>query len=154
MYVFDSGAFIELFRYYYADTIKSLWDKFDELIETRKIISVMEVKRELEDYDDRLANWVKNHNYVFLKPNQEEVDVIKHIYSNRNFEYNIKMKDKMHYCSEADPFVVAKAKIMGYKVVSTERYKNNGAKVPNLCEYEGVEHLSVEDFMKNEKWHF
>lgn len=82
MYVFDSGAFIELFRYYYADTFKSLWDKFDELIETRKIISVMEVKRELEDYDDRLANWVKNHNYVFLKPNQEEVDVIKHIYSN------------------------------------------------------------------------
>ena len=41
MYVFDSGAFIELFRYYYADTFKSLWDKFDELIETRKIITIM-----------------------------------------------------------------------------------------------------------------
>ena len=45
MYVFDSGAFIHLFRFYYTDTFKSLWKKFDELVENGKIISVMEVKR-------------------------------------------------------------------------------------------------------------
>lgn len=154
MYVFDSGAFIHLFRYYYADTFKSLWKKFDELVENGKIISVMEVKRELENHEDRLANWAKSHNNIFLKPNQEEVDVIKHLYSNLNFEHNIKKQDKLRYCSEADPFVVAKAKVMGYKVVSTEVYKNGGTKVPNLCEYEGVEHLSIEEFMKEEKWKF
>lgn len=154
MYVFDSGAFIHLFRYYYADTFKSLWKKFDELVENGKIISVMEVKRELENHGDKLADWAKSHNNIFLKPNQEEVDVIKHLYSNLNFEHNIKKQDKLHYCNEADPFVVAKAKVMGYKVVSTEVYKNGGAKVPNFCEYEGVEHLSVEEFMKEEKWIF
>ena len=46
MYVFDSGAFIDLFRYYYKDTFKTLWEKFDELVENGKIISELEVKRE------------------------------------------------------------------------------------------------------------
>lgn len=154
MYVFDSGAFIDLFRHYYKDTFKSLWQKFDKLIEDGKIISVMEVKRELEIHDDKLADWVKNHSKIFLKPNQEEANVIMHLYANLNFEHNIKKQDKLQYCNEADPFVVAKAKITGYKVVSTEKYKNGGAKVPNLCEYEGVEHLSLEEFMKEEKWVF
>lgn len=154
MYVFDSGAFIDLFRYYYKDTFKTLWEKFDELVENGKIISVMEVKRELETHGDKLADWVKSHSKIFLKPNQEEADVIMHLYSNVHFEHNIKKQDKLRYCSEADPFVVAKAKVMGYKVVSTEGYKKDGAKVPNLCEYEGVEHLSVEEFMKAEKWTF
>ena len=59
MYVFDSGAFIHLFRFYYTDTFKSLWKKFDELVENGKIISVMEVKRELETHGDKLADWAK-----------------------------------------------------------------------------------------------
>lgn len=154
MYVFDSGAFIQLFRYYYTDTFKSLWEKFDELIENGKIISVMEVKHELENHGDKLADWVKNHSKIFLKPNQEEANVIMHIYNNVHFEHNIKKQDKLQYCNEADPFVVAKAKVIGYKVVSTEKYKKDGAKVPNLCEYENVEHLSLEEFMQHENWIF
>ena len=154
MYVFDSGAFIHLFKYYYTDTFKKLWENFEELVKNGKIISVMEVRRELEEHGDNLAEWVKNHKEIFFKPDQHEVDVVKHIYSNLNFEHNIKKQDKMQYCNEADPFVVAKAKVMGYKVVSTEVYKSGGAKVPNLCEYEGVEHLSIKDFMDNEHWEF
>lgn len=154
MYVFDSGAFIHLFKYYYTDTFKSLWEKFNELVDSGKIISVIEVRRELEDHGDRLADWVKNHNKIFLKPNQEEANVVTHIYSHVHFEHNIKKQNQMQYCNAADPWVVAKAKVNGYKVVSTEVYKKDGAKVPNLCEYEGVVHLSVEEFMKEEKWSF
>ena len=154
MYVFDTGAFIHLFKFYYTETFESLWKKFDELVKDGKIISVMEVRRELENHGDDLAEWVKNHTEIFLKPNQDEVNVVAHIYSNLNFEHNIKKQDKMQYCNEADPFVVAKAKVLGYKVESTEVYKNGGAKVPNLCEYEGVQHLSVQDFMNEENWKF
>ena len=154
MYVFDSGAFIHLFKYYYAETFESLWSKFEELVANGTIISVLEVRRELEDHGDALAEWVKNHSSIFYKPTQEEADVITHIFSNLNFEHNIKKQNLMQYCNSADAFVVAKAKVKGYKVVSTEVYKHDGAKVPNLCEYEGVEHLSVHDFMKEEKWKF
>lgn len=154
MYVFDSGAFIHIFRYYYADVFKTFWEKFEEAIKEGKIVSVMEVRRELESHGDDLADWVKNHKYIFLKPNQQEADIIKHIYSNIHFEHNIKKQDKLQYCNEADPFVVSKAKATGCIVVSTEVYKKDGAKVPNLCEYENVEHLSVEEFMKKESWKF
>ena len=154
MYVFDSGAFIHLFKYYYEETFEKLWKEFERLIEDGKIISVMEVKRELENHGDNLAKWVKNHSKIFLKPTQAEADVVMHIYSNLNFEHNIKKQDKMQYCNEADPFVVAKAKVMGYKVVSMEVYKPGGAKVPNLCEYENVDHFSVKEFMNAEKWRF
>ena len=133
MYVFDTGAFINLFRYYYTDTFEGLWKNFYELIKSGKIISVMEVRRELENHGDNLSEWVKNHSDLFLKPKQEQIDVIKNIYSTLHFEHNIKQQNKMQYCNAADPFVVAKAKVLGYKVVSTEVYKKDGAKVPNLC---------------------
>ncbi len=154
MYVFDSGAFINLFRYYYTETFENLWIRFEELVNENKIISVMEVRRELENHGDKLADWVKSHTEIFLKPTQEEADIIKHIYYNLNFEHNIKQQNRMQYCNQADSFVVAKAKVMGYKVVSTEVYRHDSARIPNICEYEDVEYLTLRDFMLAENWKF
>lgn len=42
IYVFDTSAFITLFRYenYNIEVFPTLWEEFDELIEKEKIISV------------------------------------------------------------------------------------------------------------------
>lgn len=45
-----------MFRHYYPDRFPSLWERFDEMVETERMISVSEVSRELEGQDDRLRH--------------------------------------------------------------------------------------------------
>jgi len=55
IYVFDSDTLIDLFRHYYPERFPTLWQNFDNLVSNSKIISVSEVGKELEDYEDRLS---------------------------------------------------------------------------------------------------
>lgn len=54
----------------------------------------------------------------------------------------------------ADPFVIAKAKVEGAILVTEEAFKENAAKIPNVCEYFKVEYINLEDFMQREGWQF
>ena len=48
IYIFDTSSFSVILKNYYEDIFPTFWEKFDELIIEGKIISVKEVKRELE----------------------------------------------------------------------------------------------------------
>lgn len=54
----------------------------------------------------------------------------------------------------ADPFVIAKAKVVEGIVVTQEEYKPNAAKIPNICEELAVSCVNVEGFMEKEQWRF
>src|SRR3546814_17273641 len=54
----------------------------------------------------------------------------------------------------ADPFVIAKAATEGRCVVTMELFKENGAKIPNICQHFGVDCLTLEAFMKRAGWQF
>lgn len=154
MYVFDSSALIDLFSNYYRNRFPSLWEKFDILVEEGKIISVKEVKKELESFDDSVSEWAKNNSKVFLSLTNDEAEFIKLILNTKGFKDNIKKQQLLSYRPLADCFVIAKAKMLNIYVVSSERYKPHGAKIPNICEYFGVSHLNLQEFMEKEKWTF
>lgn len=54
----------------------------------------------------------------------------------------------------ADPFVIARAAVTGSAVVTTERIKPGGAKIPNICEHFKITCHSLEQFMQAEGWSF
>jgi len=54
----------------------------------------------------------------------------------------------------ADPFVVARAAVEPATVVSMEKIKPNGAKIPNICEHFNVPCIDLEAFMEIENWQF
>jgi len=68
-YVLDTSSLIELKNKYRPATFKRLWTNFNELCDKRVIISVREVRKEIEKGSDMLVDWVAEHSSMFLTPN-------------------------------------------------------------------------------------
>jgi hypothetical protein len=77
-YVFDTGPFIDL-KNYPEDVFASLWERFKNMINNGEIISSSEVLRDLEHYDDIIAEWAKANKKIFIKPTIEEQIIVKEI---------------------------------------------------------------------------
>ncbi|MBK6328445.1 MAG: DUF4411 family protein [Chloroflexi bacterium] len=154
IYVFDSSTLIDLFRYYYPSRFPSLWDKFAEAVTTQTIISVREVKNEIGQRDDRLSQWMKQQRDFFQPPDTEELRFVAEIFAVPHFQMLVRKQERLQGKPVADPFVIAKAKIIQGCVVTEETFKPNGARIPNVCQHFGVDCLSLEGFMERENWTF
>ena len=68
-YVFDTNCFIVI-GHYYPDQFPSFWEKFNQAVENGKIISVREVRRELDRNaaEDHLVEWIELHKNIFVTP--------------------------------------------------------------------------------------
>jgi len=154
IYVFDSSPLIDLFRHYYPERFPTLWQNFDNLVLNKMIVSVSEVGKEIEDWGDRLSEWVKNHREFFLNPTTEEFNFVADIFRITHFQAMIRKKERLQGKPVADPFVIAKAKISGACVVTQEKLKENAAQIPNVCEHFGIPCIDLEGFMENENWMF
>ena len=87
-------------------------------------------------------------------PTPHEADFIRQIYSVAHFQQNIEAQKLLKGGLVADPFVIAKACVDGTTVVTTEKFKPNASKIPNICRHFGVSCLSVQEFMETENWRF
>ena len=154
IYVFDSDTMIDLFKYYYFERFPTLWLHFDKLVSSQKIISVSEVSKELEGWEDRLAVWVKNHRDFFSKPDAAEFAFVTEIFKITHFQAMIRKKQRLQGKPVADPFVIAKAKASGGCVVTQEKIKENAAKIPNVCLHFSIPCINLEEFMEKENWTF
>lgn len=154
-YVFDNGPLSSLFRNYYPKTFKSLWGYFHELVAAGSIISTREVLREIEDGPlENLREWASNNHQLFATPTAAEGAFILEIYAVPHFQQNIEQQKILKGGKIADPFVIAKAAVERRAVVTTEKFKPNGTKIPNICKHFGVRCLSLEEFMEQEGWEF
>jgi len=155
-YVFDNNTLTVIFRHYYYNRFPSFWEKFNNLIENKEIISVREVRREIESLNrgDNLDEWVKKNPVFFEEPTTKELQFITTIYSIIHFQQNLEKKKLLHGGAFADPFIIAKAKINNAIVVTQEQYKDNATKIPNICKYFNIECFDLEGFLKNENWEF
>lgn len=94
IYVFDDNSLSNILNFYYTDRFPSFWEKFNEMIREKRIISVREVKFELlnkfsDDQIDKLTNENKN---FFENPSNEELEFITKIYSVKHFQQNLDKK--------------------------------------------------------------
>lgn len=155
IYVFDSSTLIHLFRYYYPGRFPSLWENFDALVLEQCIISVPEVRNELDGHGDRLSDWVKDHHEAFLKPTTDELYFVRVIFEVPRFQGLVRKKEQLRGKPVADPFVIATAQALEEGcVVTQEVKKKNAARIPNVCEHFDIPCLNLEAFMENEKWRF
>lgn len=148
IYVFDTSPLINIFKNYYPRRFPSLWKKFNELVNNENLISCRENYREIEERDDNLFEWAKNHEKIFKSPSAEEGKFISQIYSIPLFRDNIEQQKLLKGGCNADPFVVAKAKSEDACVVTLEKFKSNSPKIPNICGHFKIECLDLEGFME------
>lgn len=151
MYVFDTNVFISL-GLYYPKRFPTVWDRVNNLADTRKLISVREVRRELETKcsDDHILDWVKHHGHVFHIPTNEECKFVSEIFQKRQYLGFVKRNNLLKGLPVADPFIIAAAKINGFYVVTQESNKSKGARIPTACLDFKVECINLEDFLERE----
>jgi len=154
-YVFDNSPLSVLFKNFYRNTFRSLWDNFDRLVAEGRIVSTREALREIEDgAPEKLLRWAKDHTELFATPTAAEARFVARIYSVPHFQQNIEQQKLLKGGNNADPFVIAKAAVEGRAVVTMEQLKLNAARIPNICQYFRVRCLSLEEFMEEEGWQF
>lgn len=154
IYVFDSDALIDLFKNFYLNRFPSLWERFDQVVKESKIISVREVYNEIKERGDRLSQWAKEKQHPFQESSPEELAFVVEIFKVPHFQSLIRKKERLQGKPVADPFVIARAKILNGCVITQEKKKPNAAKIPNVCEHFGIDCSNLEGFMEREDWTF
>ncbi len=156
IYVFDSNSLSNILNHYYIDRFPSFWEKFDEIVKKGNVISVREVRNELAGkfVDEKINRLIQQNINFFSNPLAEELRFITQIYSIEHFQQNIEKKKILSGGYFADPFVIAKARIENGSVVTEEEYKENGAKIPNICKYFNIQCRNLEIFLIEENWKF
>ncbi len=111
--------------------------------------------REIEDGPvGELREWAKNHKELFPAPTTHEAKFILEIFKHQHFQQNIERKKILKGGKNADPFIIARAKVLNATVVTLESEPPNAAKIPNICRLFDISCISLEDFMEREKWEF
>jgi len=155
-YVFDTSSLIDLFSNFYESRFPSLWRKFDQLVASQRLASVREASNEIQRHyrADRLTEWMRQNPSVFTEPTEGEVAFVKEIFEYTHFQTLISRKSRLTGQPVADPFVIARAKVFNATVVTQEHFRENAAKIPNVCEHFGIEWTDLEGFMEREEWAF
>lgn len=154
-YVFDNGPLRVLVLNFYKKRFPTLWNNFDELVNQQKIFSTREVLREIEKSQNDLLEWSKTMNSSFFSiPTEDELAFVREIFTVPHFQILVSEKQRLTGYPAADPFVIASAKINKAIVVTTEKEKENSAKIPNVCKHFKIPCIDLEEFMERENWKF
>ncbi len=154
-YVFDTSPFSALIRNFYRGRFPSLWDRFDELVANGKITSTREVRRELEHGGfEEHKRWIGLQAELFAVPTAAEGRFVRRIFKVEHFQANIELRKLLKGGYNADPFVIARAAVVGGVVVTLERSRPNSVGIPDICEHFGIGSTNLEGFMEREGWTF
>lgn len=120
---------------YFPDRFPTFWERFDESVAAGEVLSVREVEGELELYAP--AAWIlerlKRQRGFFGIPDAAESAFVAQIFSVKHFQALVGEKERLAGKPVADPFLIARAKILDGCVVTEEVLKPNAAKIPNVC---------------------
>jgi len=155
VYLLDSNIFIEAKNRYYAfDLAPVFWTWLDELcLEQTRTISL--VKDELIDGDDELAEWMnerKSEPWILEVDDAATQQVFAQVADAVN-NGSYKQAAKTHFLSKADPWLVAKGKVLEATVVTHERpnpFTGKKVPLPNICENFGVNYMDTFDFLRSQ----
>lgn len=155
MYLIDSNIFIEAKNRYYAfDLAPSFWTFMDTAFTRPDVRSISMVYDELAAGDDQLATWVKarKSSSVFLDVSDANTQAAYgSIANDLGVSTHYKPAGVAQFLSGADPWIAAKAKVIGATIVTHELHDPACKKrVPlgNVCHSEGVLIMDTFDFMR------
>ena len=156
MYVFDTNSFSRLFSCYPNDRFPSLWTRFAAMFASGKIMSTREVMIELQAgkrRTEKAYNWAKDHRELFTALIGEEAAAVADIFQFEHFQQIMRRKQGV-VSTSADPFVIARAKVLGGTVVTEESKPPHGARIPNICDFFDIPCVKLDGLMQQENWTF
>ncbi len=158
-YIIDSCSLMELNRHNPLDVFPSVWEKIEDLINKGLLVAPKEVLNEINEGDDKLANWAKKQNKLFKDPTNKQIDIVREILN----EFPSLVKENRKY--DADPWVIALAvelatstqkTLISIKriVVTEEKIRGKKVKIPFVCQKYEIESIDILDMFRKEGWTF
>jgi hypothetical protein len=151
IYCLDTNIFINL-KNYPSDVFKGLWVKLDKAIQDGLIISDEEVYNELVKGKDDISTWAKKHRAMFKNHIEETFITVEDILKNHPTIVDV---DKEGF--DADPFLIAQAKIYEAVLVTGEKPKKVGStrdKIPDVCQAYGIRYIDGFTMFRELGWEF
>ena len=152
-YSIDTSAILDGWsRYYPPDVFPDLWDKrLDHLIAKGALRATEMVLQELERKHDEVYQWAKQRDALFIPINEEIQTHVSEILTK-----SPRLIDERSGRSNADPFVIALARMNGCAVLTGEKPTNrpNRPKIPDVCDAFGIRWLSILEVFRQEGWTF
>ena len=156
-YVVDTSSFIDLFQYYDRGVFPSLWQEFEELVDRRMLVSVIQVQEELqrEKYGDQASKWAGQPSVreLFKSPTVEEMKFLRSEFASSKFRDAVPQHIRSTN-EKADIYLIARARVSGGIVVTEERYKPQGTKIPTICKDFNIDCMNLLGMMQRENWRF
>jgi len=140
----DTSAFINAWnKLYPEDVFPTFWQVLGAWCDAGDIIAPKEVLVELEQKDDELHRWAKQHLDIFLDPDEDVQRAVTAILA----DYP-SLVDEKRLRSMADPWVVAQAQVSSATVVSEETPRPSKPRIPDVCVALGIPHTDVVGLMR------
>ncbi|MEQ1633977.1 MAG: DUF4411 family protein [Planctomycetota bacterium] len=150
LYCFDSSALIHAAtRAYPIEVFASFWDRFEGAVASGVVIAPDEVLVEAARKDDGLHAWCKAHREMFVPLTLDVQAAAMEITAAVPSLVDIK-KGR----GQADPFVVALARVRSATVVTEEHAKPTAPKIPDACKLFGVTCINLLEFLRAMRWRF
>ena len=143
-YAIDTCALIDAAKHYNMKIKRFdfVWTTFNEMIEKGSLVSSIEVLDEIKD--DDLLEWSNQHDTLFVpltdRIQQETANILK--------DYPTLIKLKSTANSNADPFLIATAKVEDAIIVSNEKLgdeKTNDYHIPNVCKKYNIPCITLDE---------
>lgn len=147
VYCIDTSSMIDAGeRYYPIDVFPGFWDKLDTLIESGRLKAP---KTLLEGKDEKWREWVYARADKMIWPIDAAIQAALHqvmpIYAANVTNVN---------SIKGDPFFVAASLAFKATLITSEKARRGGAKIPKICDEVGVDWITLLDASRAEGWKF
>ena len=145
LYCLDTSALINPWNSFYApDVAPGYWSGIERLVADGRVVLSEEVRQEIEKVDDGLRDWTRAR----IPRWHPLTDAVQAVVTEIMTDYG-RLVDNRTGRSRADPFVIATAKALGAKVVTTEGPgSDRRPTIPWVCNRMGVPCLDVLAFVR------
>ena len=130
IYVFDSNALITLFSNFYPLRFPSLWKKFEGLSQKEKSFQFGRFIMKLRDIAAGLVNGQRKIGIFFISTFSRRTCLCGRNIQSSPFSDLVRKQERLQGKPVADPFVIAKAKMLEGCVVTQESKKPNALRIP------------------------
>lgn len=151
-YTLDSNILIGLVQRYPRDIFPAMWENIEASAHEGDSCICEAILREVHRGGDDLHSWAKNLEGFVCPATDEELAVIADI-GRAHPEW------VQGQLNEADPFVIAHAKVEMSTIVTEENRKgpnteDKNQKIPNIADEHGVKVIKFFDYVRDYGWQF
>lgn len=155
MYLLDANVFIEAKNFYYRfETFPAFWEWLDAEQEHGSLASISPIFEELAKGNDELSDWAKIRKdsgwFLTVDDGQTQnnlADIARWVMAE-----SFKEIAKEEFLAGGDPWLIAKAKVIGATVITHESLFDpkikKKVKIPNVCEVFNVPYLDTFDLLR------